>query len=466
MVRAGRLGAIAIGLLPLGWAYGGDHADRERPPYAVQPPGASFERTVDRKQYLRMFRETLGATCDEFAHAPLRSLAIGSARMVERVGVRAANGVPHSPYPPGHQSPEAGGPCTPALITPLFDSRPAYDALMALIASARCRIDFMIFGWGDDPAGRPIAAALIERARAGVLVRVMIDRGGFVIGETNAHVIVGGDPSFIDDLKAEPNIRVIETPDPGFRFDHRKLAVIDDRIAWSGSLILTRPAVERWHNFNYLAEGPIVAQLAAVFAERWESLGGCRAPVCTPAEVTDAVAPNAAVRMVRTDVDPPIRTLKEAVFGAVDTARHHIYLENCYFDAPILVKKLVAARARGVDVRAILTMRGDVRTMNKYAAMTANALLKGGVRVYLYPAMTHVKAMAVDSAMVYMGTGNFDDLSLRNNRELALTVRGPQIVPQIEEGLFLHDMTVSEELHALLPLPKDWFLLRLTWPIY
>ncbi len=276
----------------------------------------------------------------------MRSLEIGSARLLERAGVRIAGCVPHSPVPPCHQCPEAGGPCTPARLTPLFDSEPAYRALMALIAAARCRIDLMMFGWGDDPAGRPVAAALIERARAGVLVRVMIDRGGFVIGESNAHV-ARGCPSFIDALEAEPNIHLIETPDPGFRFDHRKLAVIDDRIAWSGSMILTRPSLERWHNFNYLAEGPIVAQLADVFADRWESLGGCRAAACTPAEVAADVIPNAAVRVVRTDVDPPLRTLKEAVYGAVDSARHHVYLENPYFDDRILVKKLVAARRAG-----------------------------------------------------------------------------------------------------------------------
>ena len=112
----------------------------------------------------------------------------------------------------------------------------------------------------------------------------MIDRGGFVIGETNAHVIRGC-PTFLDALRAEPNIHLIETPDPGFRFDHRKLAVVDDRIAWSGSMILTRPSLERWHNFNYLAEGPIVAQLAVVFAERWESLGGCQGTGLHPGHV-------------------------------------------------------------------------------------------------------------------------------------------------------------------------------------
>jgi phosphatidylserine/phosphatidylglycerophosphate/cardiolipin synthase-like enzyme len=150
----------------------------------------------------------------------------------------------------------------------------------------------------------------------------------------------------------------------------------------------------------------------------------------------------------------------------VDAAKDHIYLENPYFEDRILVRKLVAASARGVDVRAVLTMRGDVRTMNKFAAITANALLRGGARVYLYPAMTHVKAMSVDGDWVYAGTGNFDALSMRNNREVSLTIRGPEIARDIETNLFLHDMAISEELHALLPLPRGWFLLRGEWIIY
>ena len=65
-----------------------------------------------------------------------------------------------------------------------------------------------------------------------------------------------------------------------------------------------------------------------------------------------------------------------------------------------------------------------------------------------------------------MGTGNFNALSLRNNREVSLTVRGPEIVREVEANLFLHDMDVSEELHALLPRPRGWLLLRSEWLIY
>jgi cardiolipin synthase len=315
----------------------------------------------------------------------------------------------------------------------------------------------MMYSWDDDEAGRPVAAALIERARAGVLVRVLVDRGSFVTGEDNAHV-ARGCPTYLDALKSTPNVYVIEMPDPFFRFDHRKVAVIDDRVVWTGGMVLTRPALVRWHNFAFLAEGPIVAQYAALFAERWEELGGCRAAVCPQAAEPDATVPNAVVRMVRSDIGQ--RSLKEAVYGAVDSAQHHIYLENCYFSDEIFVKKLVAAAARGVDVRAVLTMRGDVRVLNKVVGIMANQLLRGGVRVYLYPAMTHVKTMSVDGAVAYIGTGNFDELSLRNNREVALTVRGPELIRQIDENLFLHDMAVSEELHALLPPPRGRLLLE------
>jgi cardiolipin synthase len=168
--------------------------------------------------------------------------------------------------------------------------------------------------------------------------------------------------------------------------------------------------------------------------------------------------------MVRTDIGH--RSLKEAVYGAVDAARHHIYIENCYFSDEILVNKLAAASRRGVDVRAVLTMRGDVKLMNKLSSITANHLHRAGAKVYLHPAMTHVKAMSVDGTLAYIGTGNFDDLSLRNNREVGLTVRGPELIRQIDQGLLLRDMAASQELRTLLPRPRGGFLLEATSNLY
>lgn len=448
---------VAVGLALAVAARGGDHPARVLPANAVQPPGASFEQDATRRQKAMLVRESLGATVAGFVARPLRATALASARVAERLGVRVAGTVPGLPLAPSDPSPEAGGPCTPARLTPLYDSGPAYQALLDLIAGARCRVDLMIFGWDDDTAGRRVADALIARAREGLPIRLLVDRGGFLLGTGNARA-GRGLPTFLDALKAEPNIRVIEAPGPFFRYDHRKVAVVDDRIVWTGGMILTRSSLERWHNFAFLAEGAIVPQYAALFAGRWAELGGCPAPACAAATDIPAAAPNAAVRMVRTDLDE--RSLRDAVYGAVDSAKHHITLENPYFGDQILVKKLVAAAGRGVDVRAILTMRGDVASFNRIVNFQANALLRGGVRVFLYPAMTHVKAMSVDGDLAYLGTGNFDELSLRNNREVALMVRGPALIREIDEHLFGRDLAASEELRALLPAPRGQLALR------
>ena len=456
MRRVGTWTLLAWAALTLpGGARAGGPAPRGLPANATQPEGASFERQIAPEQRAAFVRGVLRDSAREFFERPFATVFKNVGRSAERVRVRLAEAVPFDAPGPGRGDPEAGGPLTPARVTPLFGSGPAYEALLGLVRSATVRIDLMMYSWDDDSAGRAVADALVARASAGVAVRVVVDRGSFVSGSGNAHA-VRGCPTFLDALRATPNVRLIEAPDPFLRFDHRKVAVVDDRVVWTGGMIFTAPALARWHNFAFLAEGPVVAQYAALFDDRWESLGGCRTSRRPP---TGEVAPNACVRVVRTD--DRVRTLKEAVYGAVDSAGHHVYVENCYFSDQILVKKLVSARARGVDVRAVLTLRGDVRLLNEFSGLVANRLLRGGARVYLYPAMTHVKALSVDGKLAYLGTGNFDELSLRNNREVGLTVRGPSLVADIERDLFLRDMAASEELHAPLPPPPRPLLLGL-----
>ena len=444
MSRArGWIAAVAA-LVAVGLARGDD----EVPSNALQPPGASYLKHLTVGQRVLLGRDLVAATLRDYAHQPAYAAKVATHRLAERLAVRAVELSPGRTPPPHGQSPEAGGPITPLRLTPLFDSRAAVEALLALIAGARYRVDLMIFGWDNGPCGRAVADAMVAAAGRGVLVRAMVDRGGYVLGVGNGKV-ARGEPTYLDMLRSTPNIRVVEADDAHVRFDHRKVAVVDDRVVWTGGMTLTQPALTRWHNFAFLVEGPMVPQYAALFENRWVEQGGCRAARCPAVENRPEF--NATARMVRTDVDE--RSLKEAVYGAVDAAKHHIYIENPYFSDLILVRKLVAARARGVDVRAVLTLRGDVEGMVKFSTLTANRLLRAGAAVYLYPTMTHVKAMSVDGTWAYIGTGNFDELSLRNNREVGLTVRGP-MVAEVERGLLLRDMGVSQLLRSPLPAPR------------
>jgi cardiolipin synthase len=122
-----------------------------------------------------------------------------------------------------------------------------------------------------------------------------------------------------------------------------------------------------------------------------------------------------------------------------------------------LQAKLARARRRGVDVRVVLTLHDVSETVNRANRVTANRLLRAGVRVYLYPGMTHAKAASVDGRWAYLGTGNFDSLSLRRNRELGLAVGPGPVVRELEERLFGADLRPEWELTAPLPTgPCDY----------
>jgi phosphatidylserine/phosphatidylglycerophosphate/cardiolipin synthase-like enzyme len=87
----------------------------------------------------------------------------------------------------------------------------------------------------------------------------------------------------------------------------------------------------------------------------------------------------------------------------------------------------------------------------------ANRLLQAGIRVYLFPGMTHVKAMAVDGIWAYIGTGNLDPLSLRHNHELGLSISGSPMTGALERQLFQEDMRPEWEMTQPFPLTfQDW----------
>jgi cardiolipin synthase A/B len=154
--------------------------------------------------------------------------------------------------------------------------------------------------------------------------------------------------------------------------------------------------------------------------------------------------PNALARLVHSE--PGNRQLAQALYRAVDLAKNRIYIENVYLCDSKLVYRLAQARRRGVDVRVVLTFTSTTDIINRSNRVVANRLLAAGVRVYIFPGMTHVKAATVDGCWAYIGTGNFDSLSFRRNYEVGLSVTACPLIAQLEEGLFLPDLRAEWEL--------------------
>jgi cardiolipin synthase len=333
----------------------------------------------------------------------------------------------------------------------------ALAALDAVIDQAQCRLDVLMYLWDSDPLGEAVAHKLAAHASPRCLVRVLVDGGGNLIDGLPADASTAEVNRVVCWLSRQPHVEVLRTRNAVARFDHRKLVVADGRVAWSGGRNFTAPSFFEYHDLSFTLSGPLAADTAALFDEFWRQQGGATVPV-PPSEqerrgvsppVTEPDSDNLA-RLVRTR--PLQRQLAQALYEAVDKARHHVFVENPYFTDPRLLEKLTRARQRGADVRVVLTLHSGSDAVDHSNRVTANRLLQAGIRVYLYPGMTHVKATSVDGLWAYLGTGNFDYLSLRHNRELGVAVGAGPVLAALEHELFLPDFRPEWELTEPLPV--------------
>jgi cardiolipin synthase len=340
----------------------------------------------------------------------------------------------------------------PAHLVFARDGSDALASLLGAIDGACCRIDVLMFIWENDEVGRAVAKHLADRAAAGVVVRVMVDGGGnFLYSERDgisAHKL----NEVVAWLARQPNIHLLRTRDGWARFDHRKLVVADGRVAWTGGRNLRIEAFARQQDASFLLTGPLAADLSREFDGFWKEQGG--KPVGEAEKPADPErVPEECKDMARLVGTGPLRhDLADAIFLAIDRARHHVYLENPYLCDSRLLLRLVKARRRGVDVRVVLTLDTTPDLASRANRVTANYLFRGGVRVYLYQGMTHVKAMSVDGVWAYVGTGNFDPLSLRHDYELGVALGGGPAVLTVEEEFLAPDFRPEWELKEPLPV--------------
>jgi cardiolipin synthase len=354
-----------------------------------------------------------------------------------------------------------GQACQPACLHLYPDGQGALAALEQVIASATCRLDVLMFQWENDCLGAAIADRLAAKAGPRLRVRVLVDGGGNLMFGCPEHGEDADVNGVVRALAQRPYVEVLRTRNPFARFDHRKLVIADGRLAWTGGRNFTDKAFFGQRDLSLLVAGPLAGELQDCFEHFWCEQGGKPASkeepirLCQfqdpgkPAAEPDAPAANALARLVCTG--PLEHQIERVVYRAVDRARQHVYLENFSVCDSLLVYKLARARRRGVEVRVVLTLSSTTDSINCCNRVTANRLLAAGVRVYIHPAMVHTKAAAVDGCWAYVGTGNFDPLSFRHNRELGLAVSAGPLIDDVEQRLFQVDFCPEWELKKPLP---------------
>jgi cardiolipin synthase len=250
-------------------------------------------------------------------------------------------------------------------------------------------------------------------------------------------------------------VDVRQATNPWLAGDHVKTTIIDQKYAFIGGMNIGREYRYDWHDLMMELEGPVVNILQQEFLDNWAHAGpfgdlGFLAQQFKPdaADIEDTGYP---VRVVFTKAGSS--EIFRSQVEAIRASQKFIYIQNAYFTDDTILYELAKARRRGVDVRVIIPLESDRGLLTRANAVAANALLEYGIRVYIYPGMSHIKA-AVYDGWACLGSANLDRLSLRINKEANIATSDPQAVNELVNTLFMPDFEQSPELTE--PFPERW----------
>ncbi len=351
-----------------------------------------------------------------------------------------------------------------ARVELLVDGEEYFPHLLLAAQRAQEHIFVRLYIFRADPYGMTVADVLKKRALEDVDVRVLLDELNVVLA-SDKQPELKTDESFVQPrtikkyLKQKSPVKVRTHLNPWGTFDHGKVILIDHRLAYTGGMNIGQEYRYTWHDMMIALEGPVVDKLVKNFYKDWSfaGWGGDYAAAYRQLFSKRHRAQNEAtpdmvdVRLLYTK--PNDSEIFDTEREAMRRAQKRIYMENPYFSDDRIIKELIDARGRGVDVRVVFPDKNNVGVMDKNNRYIANKLIKNGVRVYFYKGMTHVKAALFDNYAV-VGSANVDKMSLYINREMSVGISDATFVKELEMRLFEKDFSNSEEL--LEPLQIGW----------
>jgi cardiolipin synthase A/B len=323
-------------------------------------------------------------------------------------------------------------------ITVLRDGGETYPAMLAALAGAQRTICLETYILAADLTGDRFKAVLMERARAGVEVRVIYDAVG-------SFGLPGG---WVDDLRAAGCQVIAFNPIAQWRRrfrlshrDHRKIIVVDDEVAFTGGLNISNDyaAVEDggvgWHDMHCKVTGPIVIDLARMFRRSWLRGGGApyASPRSRPPPEGKPAAGESYARLIDNTRRRQRATTRRAYLHVLRAAREAVLIQNAYFLPDRgLRRAMTRAVRRGVDVSLIVPGRSDVKIIQWASLYVLRGLARRGVKVFQWRGpMMHAKTCVVDAIWSTIGSYNFDSMSRFNNLEVTVEILDPAIATSL-----------------------------------
>jgi cardiolipin synthase len=344
----------------------------------------------------------------------------------------------------------------------LRDGPATFEAMLDLIAKARSRIALESYIFRSDMIGERFADALLEAAKRGIEVRVLMDWIG----------IRGTSRAFIGRLrKGGIAVRIFNPPSVRpflIPRDHRKLLVVDDAVGVTGGVGIGREWAagklrryrrsapgSQWRDTAVRIEGPAAQDMTNAFEDMWrradkgarrERRGSqrmlrrrARGAYLDPATDTPSL-----VGIV--EGEPMRMRVARALQMQAISAERSIWIASAYFvPSPSEVEALNGAARDGVDVRVLVPSRNDHPWVTMLTRRYYRRLLANGVRIWEWKGeMMHAKTSVVDGRWVRVGSTDFNPLGVSINYELDAVVEDSALGAEAE-SMFLADLEASQE---------------------
>ena len=305
----------------------------------------------------------------------------------------------------------------------LLENGNVFDAVVAEANAARSSIHVVMYIWEKGAASARVTGALVERAKAGVACRVLVD--------------AFGSPDFVRDVQptlsgAGCDVRIFR-PSSAEKVarNHRKILIFDGRSAITGGFGVRDNWLgdgiheESWRDTSVRFSGPAVAAAQQAFAENWQEAGGSLLPPdAFPPLDGSGIAPEAA--FVGSAGAPVLTRAERLVQVMIAAATKRLWITNAYFvPSEGIRRQLMRKAAQGVDVRLLVAgKKSDSKTSFGVQQTEYDELRAKGVRIWEYqPSMLHAKTIVVDDDLLLVGSINLEPLSLRSLEEGALVAR-------------------------------------------
>lgn len=330
----------------------------------------------------------------------------------------------------------------------LKDGQQTFDHIFEAIEKARHHIHLEYYIFADDKIGNQLKALLIKKRQQGIEVRIIVDDVGSW----------GLTRKFFHELQTN-NIEIypfMEVRFPRFTSrvnyrNHRKIIVIDGKMGFIGGINIADRYIEglkglgHWRDTHLQIEGDAATTLQVIFAADWyfitkENLYGNN--YFPP--LTDA--PGIPVQVSASGPDYSWKSIEQAFFAAITSARKKIYIVTPYLMPPPELKTaLKTAALSQIDVRIIIPEKSDASISKWCSFAYVEELLEAGVRIFLYQkGFIHSKYLLVDDCISSVGTSNFDFRSFETNFEANAFIYQKEFTSKVEQH-FLSDLQQCRE---------------------